>query len=133
MIHYLDDFLLFNCSNKSIFSTICSILGFEEKISKSFDEYIIDFTDIELDINKFKTHLSKDKHDKAIKVISEALFNDKTSHKSLKSLLDYLSFCARVISLKCFFLRNLFDFLSVLAMNLYTSHSFLKLAILDLR
>ena len=133
MIHYLDDFLLFNCFNKFIFSTICSILEFEEKINKSLDEYIIDFTNIELDIDKLETHLSKDKHNKAIKAISEALFYGKTSHKSLKSLLDYLSFCARVISLRCSFLRNLFDFLSVLAMNLYTSHPFLKLAILNLR
>src|SRR5947207_7788373 len=133
MIHYLDDFLLFNCLNKFIFSIIYFILRFEKKISKSLDEYIIDFTGIELDIDKLETHLSKDKYDRAIKAISETLFNGKTSHKSLKSLLDYLSFCACVISLRCFFLRNLFDFLSVLAMNLYTSRSFLKLTILNLR
>ena len=132
MIHYLDDFLLFNCFNKFIFSTICFILEFEKKISKSLDEYIIDFIDIELDIDKLEIHLSKDKYDRAIKAISKALFNGKTSHKSLKSLLDYLSFYAHVISLKCSFLRNLFDFLSVLAMNLYTSRSFLKLTILNL-
>ena len=133
MIHYLDDFLLFNCLNKFIFSTICFILGFEKKISKSLDEYIIDFIDIELDIDKLEIRLSKDKHDRAIKVVSKVFFNDKMFHKSLKNLLDYLSFCACVILLKCVFLRNLFDFLSVLAMNLYASRSFLKLTILNLR
>ena len=133
MIHYLDDFLLFNCSNKFIFSTICFILEFEKKISKSLDEYIIDFIDIELDIDKLEIHLSKDKHDRAIKAVSKVLFNDKTFHKFLKSLLDYLSFYARVISLRCSFLRNLFDFLSILVMNFYISYSFLKLIILNLR
>src|SRR5947207_2460758 len=130
MIHYLDDFLLFNCSNKFIFSTICFILEFEKKISKSLDEYIIDFIDIELDIDKLETRLLKDKHDKAIKVVSKALFNSKISHKFLENLLDYLSFCAYVILLRYSFLRNLFNFLSILAMNLYISYSFLKLIIL---
>ena len=133
MIHYLDNFLLFNCLNKFIFSIICLILGFEKKISKSLDKYIINFIDIELDINKLEIHLSKDKYDKVIKVISEELFNDKISHKSLKSLLDYLLFYIYIISLKYFFLRNLFDFLLVLAMNFYILYSFLKLIILNLR
>ena len=52
---------------------------------------------------------------------------------NLWKILDYLSFCACVISLRYSFLRNLFDFLSILAMNFYTSHSFLKLIILNLR
>src|SRR5947207_4634202 len=86
MIHYLDDFLLFNCFNKFIFSTICFILEFEKKISKSLDEYIIDFIDIELDIDKLEIHLSKDKHDRAIKAVSKMLSNDKMFHKFLKSL-----------------------------------------------
>src|SRR5947207_6277493 len=111
MIHYLDNFLLFNCLNKFIFSTIYFILGFEKKISKSLDEYIIDFIDIELDIDKLEIHLSKDKYDKAIKAISKAFFNGKMYHKFLENLLNYLSFCAWIISLRHFFLRNLFDFL----------------------
>ena len=133
IIHYFDDFLLFNYLNKSIFSTICFILGFEEKTSKSLDGYIVDFTDIELDIDKLEARLSKDKYDRTIKAVSKALSNGKISHKFLESLLSYFSFYARIISLRCPFLRNLFDFLSVLATNLYTSRSFPKLIILNLR
>ena len=133
MIYYLDDFLLFNCLNKFIFSIIYSILKFKKKINKSLDKYIINFINIELNIDKLEIHLSKDKYDKVIKVISEELFNDKISHKSLKSLLDYLLFYIYIISLKYFFLRNLFDFLLILAMNFYISYSFLKLIILNLR
>src|SRR5947207_10417920 len=106
MIHYLDDFLLFNCFNKFIFSTIYFILEFKKKINKLFDEYIIDFIDIELDIDKLETHLSKDKHDKVIKAISEIFFNNKMFYKFLKNLLDYLSFYIYIISLRYSFLRN---------------------------
>ena len=133
IIHYFDDFLLFNYLNKFIFSIIYFILEFKKKINKLIDEYIIDFINIKLDIDKFEIYLSKNKYDKVIKVVSKAFFNDKISHKSLKNLLDYLSFCVHVISLKYSFLRNLFDFLSVLAMNFYISCSFLKLVILNLR
>ena len=133
VVHYLDDFLLFNCTRKSLFSTVCSDVGFEEKTNKSLDGYIVDFIGIELDTDKLEARLPKDKHDRAIKAVHEALAHGKSSHKSLESLLGYLSFCARVIPLGRPFLRNLFDFLSVLSTNRYSSRPFPKPAIVDLR
>src|SRR5947207_16021064 len=100
MIYYLDDFLLFNCLNKFIFSIIYFILRFKKKISKSFNEYIINFIDIELDIDKFKIHLLKNKYNKTIKIISKIFFNDKMFYKLLKNLLNYFSFYIYIISLK---------------------------------
>ena len=52
---------------------ICKDIEFEEKTSKSLDDYIIDFIDIKLDINKLEIHLSKNKHNKAIKIVFKIL------------------------------------------------------------
>ena len=52
---------------------ICKDVEFEEKISKSLDDYIIDFTNMKLDIDKLEIHLSKNKYNKAIKIIFEIL------------------------------------------------------------
>ena len=52
---------------------ICKDVGFEEKISKSLDDYTIDFINMKLNIDKLETRLSKDKYNKAIKAIFEAL------------------------------------------------------------
>ena len=52
---------------------VCKDVGFEEKTSKSLDDYTIDFTDMKLDIDKLETHLSKDKYNRIIKIIFEAL------------------------------------------------------------
>ena len=73
MVHYLDDFLLFNYPQQDLFFMVCKDVGFEEKTSKSLDDYTIDFTDMKLDIDKLETHLSKDKHNKAIKIVFEIL------------------------------------------------------------
>ena len=48
-------------------------IKFKEKINKSFNDYIIDFIDIKLDINKLKIHLFKNKYNKIIKIIFEIL------------------------------------------------------------
>src|SRR5438876_463720 len=107
MIYYLNDFLLFNYLNKFIFSIIYFILEFKKKINKSFNKYIINFIDIEFDINKLETYLSKNKYNKIIKIILKTFFNNKIFYKSLKNLLNYFSFYIYIILLKYFFLRNL--------------------------
>ena len=48
-------------------------IKFKEKISKSFDDYIIDFINMKLDIDKLKICLFKDKYNRVIKVIFEIL------------------------------------------------------------
>ena len=115
VVHYLDDFLLFNCQDKSLFASLCSYVGFEEKTSKALDGYVVDFTGIELDTDKLEARLPKDKYDRALKAVTDALTTGTTSHKALESLLGYLSFCARVIPLGRPFLRHLFDFLQTLS------------------
>jgi len=115
LVHYLDDFLLINCINKALFSAVCTYLGLEEKTSKSMDGYVVDFLGIELDSDKLEARLPKDKQERAIKAVTKALVSKSTSHKTLESLLGYLSFCARVVPLGRPFLRNLFEFLRSLA------------------
>ena len=115
LVHYLDDFLLFNCQDKYLFSSLCTDVGFEEKTEKSSDGYVVDFTGIELDTDKLEGRLPKDKHNRACKAVRDALIAGTTSHKALEILLGYLSFCARVIPLGRPFLRNLFDFLQTLS------------------
>ena len=52
---------------------ICKDVEFEEKTSKSLNDYTVDFIDVKLDIDKLEIHLSKDKYNRVIKVIFEAL------------------------------------------------------------
>ena len=52
--HYLDDFLLVGCQDQDLFSKLCERLGFEEKLSKAMDGYVVDFTGIELDSDKME-------------------------------------------------------------------------------
>ena len=48
-------------------------IKFKEKINKLLDDYIINFIDMKFDINKLEIHLSKNKYNKAIKIIFEIL------------------------------------------------------------
>ena len=48
-------------------------IKFKKKINKSLDDYIIDFIDMKLDIDKLEARLSKDKYNRIIKIIFEAL------------------------------------------------------------
>ena len=52
---------------------ICKNIEFEKKISKSFNDYIINFINMKLDIDKFEIHLFKNKYNKTIKIIFEIL------------------------------------------------------------
>jgi len=49
LVHYLDDFLLFNCPDKSLLTSLVSDVSMEEKLSKCADGYPVDFLGIELD------------------------------------------------------------------------------------
>ena len=115
--HYLDDFLIIGSDDWSLFNRICTTLGLEEKTSKSINGYVVDFTGIELDSDKMEARLPKEKHDRAITTVSGALAASKAGicHKTLDSLLGYLSFCTRVIPLGRPFLRNIYNFLNDLS------------------
>ncbi len=110
LVHYLDDFLLVGGEDHSLFSQVCDHLGLEEKTSKAMDGHVVDFTGIELDSELMIARLPQDKLDRATKAVQDTLRLGYTSFKALRSMLGFLSFCARVIPLGRPFLRKLFNF-----------------------
>jgi hypothetical protein len=113
-VHYLDDFLTFGGNDDTLFGRLCTFLGMTEKSSKSIDGTIVDFTGIEIDSERMEIRLPQDKHDRALKAVDETLARGATDFISLRSMISFLSFCARVILLRRLFLRNLFNFLYAL-------------------
>ena len=111
---YLDDFLLVGYGDQNLFSQLCNKLGFEEKLSKAMDGYVVDFTGIELDSDKMEARLPQDKLTRAWSAVEQTLCQGSTSYKALNSLLGFLSFCTRVTPLGRPFLRQLFNFMQVL-------------------
>jgi hypothetical protein len=110
LVHYLDDFLLVGGEDESIFTAVCNHLGLEEKASKAMDGHVVDFTGIELDSEQMIARLPQDKLKRATKAVQDTLRLGYTSFKALRSMLGFLSFCARVVPLGRPFLRKLFNF-----------------------
>ena len=79
------------------------------------DEHVVDFTGIELDSEQMIAWLLQDKLDRALKAVQDTLRLGYTSFKALRSMLGFLSFCARVIPLGRPFLRKLFNFANELS------------------
>jgi hypothetical protein len=115
VVHYLDDFLLVAGDNDALFGQVCEYLGLEEKPSKSIDGSVVDFTGIEIDSERMEVRLPKDKHMRALKGVEDMLRHGSTNFITLRSLIGFLSFCAKVVPLGRPFLRNLFNFLYTLA------------------
>jgi hypothetical protein len=115
LVHYLDDFLLVGGEDQSLFSHVCDYLGLEEKASKAMDGHVVDFTGIELDSELMIARLPQDKLDRATKAVQDTLRLGYTSFKALRSMLGFLSFCARVVPLGRPFLRKLFNFVRELS------------------
>ena len=109
--------ILINCNDTTIFERVCDFLGVEVKTTKSITSCVVDFTGIEIDTNKMEAQLPQDKHNRALKALSETLEATKPSHKALESLLGFLSYCAKVVLLGRPFLRNLFNFKSSIALS----------------
>jgi hypothetical protein len=97
-VHYLDDFLSFS-SEDSLFGHVCSFLGLTEKESKWIDGTTVDFTGIEIDSDKMEIRLHKDKHLRALRSVDDTLTRGVTDFVSLRSMIGFLSFCARIIPL----------------------------------
>jgi hypothetical protein len=115
LVHYLDDYLIFNDPDPEFFGTITSYLGLAENTEKRMDGWIVDFTGIELDSDQMVARLPKDKHDRATSGVQRLLTAGAVTHRTLEKLLGFLSFCARVIPLGRPFLRNLFNLLQRLS------------------
>jgi hypothetical protein len=110
LVHYLDDFLLVDDENQSLFSQVCDHLGLKEKEFKAMERHVVDFTDIELNSEQMIAWLPQDKFICATKAVQDTLRLKYISFKALRSMLSFLSFCAHVVPLGCPFLRKLFNF-----------------------
>ena len=111
MIHYLDDFLLVDDSEPKFFGLLAAYLDLFEKHSKREDEFQVNFLGIQIDSDAMQIRLSFDKHQHALKAVNEFLFKNNIIPCQLEQLVDFLSFCARVIPLGRPFLRNTFNLL----------------------
>jgi len=47
LVHYLDDFLLVDDEDQSLFSQVCNHLGLKKKEFKAMNGHVVDFTGIE--------------------------------------------------------------------------------------
>jgi len=72
LTHYLDDFLLIG-GDGNLFGKLCDFLGFEEKLSKSIDGTVVDFTGIELDSISMEARLPPDKHNRCREPLTQSL------------------------------------------------------------
>ena len=113
--HYLDDFLLVGCQEQDLFSKLCKKLGFEEKLFKAMDGYVVDFMGIELDSEKMEVRLPEDKLTRARFAVEQILCQGFFSYKGLNSLLGFLSFYTWVTPLGRPFLHQLFNFIQTLS------------------
>jgi hypothetical protein len=104
LVHYLDDFLLVNDPDAEFFGILASHLGFVENLKKRKDGWVVDFTGIELDSDLMEARLPQDKHNRAITAVQRLLIAGAVTHRTLENLLSFLSFCAKVIPLRCPFL-----------------------------
>ena len=111
LVHYLDDFLLFNDPDPEFFGNLASYLGLAKNLKKRKDGWVVEFTGIELDSDHMIARLPKDKHNRAIAGVQHLLKAGAVNHCTLGNLLGFLSFCAKVVPLERPFLRNLFNLL----------------------
>jgi hypothetical protein len=115
LVHYLDDFLLFNDPDPEFFGNLASYLGLAENLKKRKDGWVVDFSGIELDSDHMIARLPEDKHTRATASVQRLLTAGAINHHTLEKLLGFLSFCAKVVPLGRPFLRNLFNLLKRLS------------------
>src|SRR5579859_7062876 len=99
LVHYLDDFFLFNAPDPEFFGNLASYLRLAENLKKRKDAWVVDFTEIELDSDHMIERLPKDKHDCTIASVQRLLKGGAINHHTLEKRLGFLSFCAKVVQL----------------------------------
>ncbi len=120
IIHYLNDFLVIQVNMiearkyESDFDDLCAQLKFSVNLKKNLIDITCIFFNIELNSINMMTHLSSDKHQKTIQLINNAFTKSFLSYKKLQTLLDFLSFIAKIIISKRVFLRWLFNDLIII-------------------
>ncbi len=120
MIHYLNDFLVIQANMikarkyESDFDDLCAQLEFSVNLKKNFIDITCIFLSIELDSINMMTRLSSDKHQKVIQLVNSAFTKSSLSYEKLQTLLDFLSFAAKIVISERVFLRRLFNDLIVI-------------------
>ncbi len=120
IIHYLNDFLVIQANMiearkyESDFDGLCAQLEFSINLKKNLIDITCIFLSIELDSINMMTRLSSDKHQKTIQLVNSALTKSSLSYEKLQTLLDFLSFAAKIIVSERVFLRRLFNGLIVM-------------------
>src|SRR5947207_8431972 len=119
LCHYIDDFFLILSPESSIihttiddFSEVYDIMSFMIEQKKNKKEILIDFLSLEIDTMTMKTHLSSNKHQRALFIIIDIFQRKSISFHILEKLLDFLSFYYVVIPLDKVFLRQIFNLLN---------------------
>jgi len=120
MIHYLNDFLVIQANMIEArkyeidFDDLCTQLEFSVNLKKNLFNITCIFLNIELDSINMMTHLSSDKQQKTIQLVNSALTKNSLSYKKLQTLLDFLSFAAKIVISERVFLKRLFNDLIVI-------------------
>ena len=90
---------------KSDFDDLCAQLKFSINLKKNLIDITCILLSIELDSINMMTHLSSDKHQKTIQLINSMLTKSFLSYKKLQTLLNFLSFAAKIVVSERVFLR----------------------------
>ncbi len=120
MIHYPNDFLVIQANMiearkyESDFDYLCAQLEFSVNLKKNLIDITCIFLSIELDSINMMTRLSSDKHQKTIQLVNSVLTKSFLSYEKLQTLLDFLSFAAKIVISERVFLRRLFNDLIVI-------------------
>ncbi len=102
------------CKYKSNFDDLCTQLKFNINLKKNLINITCIFLSIELDSINMMTYLSSDKHLKIIQLINSMLTKSFLSYEKLQTLLDFLSFAAKIVVSKRIFLKWLFNDLIII-------------------
>ncbi len=120
MIHYLNDFLVVQANMIKAhkyeinFDNLYTQLKFSVNLKKNLIDITYIFLSIELDSINMMTHLSFDKQQKIIQLVNSMLTKNSLSYKKLQSLLNFLSFAAKIVISERVFLRWLFNDLIII-------------------
>jgi len=99
---------------ESNFDDLCTQLEFSVNLKKNLINTTCIFLSIELDSINIMTCLLFNKHQKTIQLINSALTKSSLSYEKLQTLLDFLSFAAKIVVSERIFLRRLFNDLIVI-------------------
>jgi len=120
MIYYLNDFLVIQMNMiearkyKNNFDDLCIQLKFSVNLKKNLIDITYIFLSIKLDSINMMTCLSSDKHQKTIQLVNSMLTKSSLLYEKLQTLLDFLSFAAKIVISERVFLRRLFNNLIII-------------------